>query len=144
VYQYDLIAHLTIAAHQNLSNLGTKDYMADHFGLGLAMSPDLVVVGAPVEGCVYTYYRPQAIVLSPSNVNINNISFSQPSPTAGASQTVVSGSTLPSWWLIAVISGCCALLVLAPLVFWLIRHFHRKRVLNKLKKQLESTFNHAQ
>ncbi len=48
-------------APQTIANLSSSQLVTDQFGAAIAVNGDSVVVGAPVEACVYIFSLPQLV-----------------------------------------------------------------------------------
>jgi hypothetical protein len=65
---YDRIG--SFVKHRERFNFTSSQFWADQFGVGLAANEEIVVVGAPVEGCIYAYGLPPPCKLYSYNVCI--------------------------------------------------------------------------
>ncbi|KAI3653902.1 hypothetical protein MP228_001849 [Amoeboaphelidium protococcarum] len=105
-------------------------FLADHFGFAFDLNSQFIVVGAPVEGCVYTYLMPQAVDIPKDNTTTV-------SPTSTPSDTPVitpqDVGTSSKEWLYALIAGIIALLFIVPVAMFLLKRRHKQQLLKELK-----------
>jgi hypothetical protein len=140
-YSYAKIAQLTDGKSTGNS---TKIVPSDHFGYGLAVNEDFVIIGAPASSCFYSYRIPlvqQVSKLPPRKPPSITTKIIKPPATTTMPERPAqeSGQTSSQAWMYGVIAGVVVLCVLAPVTTWFIMRRHKQKVLAQLQSATPAT-----
>ncbi|ORZ32018.1 hypothetical protein BCR44DRAFT_36877, partial [Catenaria anguillulae PL171] len=132
--EYDWIGTMnapTSGAGAGASEAGV--YAADQFGKAVASSGNVVVVGAPVGECLYTYSVPVSYPIPGwiSDVVLpNNTITADPRPTLppDVNNRVSEDQTI----MYAIIGSVAGVLLFVPLAIYTAMRFHKKKLMAQL------------
>ncbi|KNE54062.1 hypothetical protein AMAG_00064 [Allomyces macrogynus ATCC 38327] len=115
----------------NASAIDTATYHQDHFGKAMTASGNVIVVGAPVDNCVYTfnvpalYTNPNATLTDPGDNNITKIT----DPNSGAG--VSTDNTVKY----ALLGSILSLVMIVPTVTIYVMRSHKRQLLTRLNQR---------
>ncbi len=122
---------------EELSENNQTAYEADHFGLGLALSPHLIIATSPLKQCVYTYFRPQSVSNSyapPKPPPSTNYTIT-PEPTAPGSFEDRVSQGLPGWAIaVIVVASFFVASGMVGMSWLLMQRHHRGKVMKALEE----------
>lgn len=133
-YRFEKLAVFVIQNTTNSSSIDSLPAQADHLGLAMAMSKDVIVISSPLKQCVYTFVRPQTIsdpALRPITPPKTNYTIMPPMPSGTPGNSNNDSGGFPSW-LIALITSLISVLIITPIAWKTIQRRHKQRVLKNL------------
>ncbi|KXS17707.1 hypothetical protein M427DRAFT_30187 [Gonapodya prolifera JEL478] len=142
------------ALRKSASTPPSASYRPDHFGIGLSVNWWSIVVGAPVEECVYTYTVPQTYInppaapyIPPADTTISNTTLNITIPIIQNNNTfpnVTNTTTVDpnkpvyttnNALVYGIIAGIAGIVLIVPTLLYVLISSHKKRVLERLKKE---------